>query len=208
MGRTSDARDKILTSARALIEQRGYSALGVAEICTAARVPKGSFYYFFESKEALALAVINEHWTRQRQDWATVLSGEGAPLERLWGLFDATQAGLLVGQQGCGVVSGCMFGNLTLEMSNQTEAVRQRLQEIFAEQAAMVAAVIAEAVDQGQATVPDAQEAARSIVAQLEGQVLFAKLYNSTQPLDTLRANCAALLAATPATHQPSGIAG
>ncbi|HTU76038.1 MAG TPA: TetR/AcrR family transcriptional regulator [Trebonia sp.] len=199
MGRTSDARDKILSSARALIEVRGYSALGVAEICTAAGVPKGSFYYFFESKEALALAVIDEQWARQRQDWASVLSSQAGPLERLWALFEATQASLAAGQQGCGTVSGCMFGNLTLEMSNQTEAVRQRLQEIFAEQVAMVAAVVAEAVARGQATVADAREAARSIVAQLEGQVLFAKLYNSTQPLGTLRANCAALLAATPA---------
>ena len=62
MGRTSDAREKILSAAQSLIELRGYSALGVAEICKAADVPKGSFYYFFESKEALALAVIDEHW--------------------------------------------------------------------------------------------------------------------------------------------------
>ncbi|MGW2716009.1 TetR family transcriptional regulator, partial [Streptomyces sp. NPDC001356] len=38
MGRTSDARRKILDTARSLIEMRGYSALGVAEICKAAGV--------------------------------------------------------------------------------------------------------------------------------------------------------------------------
>jgi AcrR family transcriptional regulator len=43
--------------------------LGVAEICKAARVPKGSFYYHFESKEALALAVIDEHCAARRGDW-------------------------------------------------------------------------------------------------------------------------------------------
>lgn len=62
MGRTSDAREKIITAAQSLIELRGYSALGVAEICKSAGVPKGSFYYFFESKEALALTVLDEHW--------------------------------------------------------------------------------------------------------------------------------------------------
>jgi len=36
MGRTSDAREKILSAAQSLIELRGYSALGVAEICKAA----------------------------------------------------------------------------------------------------------------------------------------------------------------------------
>ncbi len=65
MGRTSDARNKILDAARVLVEQRGYTALGVGEICSTAGVPKGSFYYFFESKQALALTVIDEHRGRR-----------------------------------------------------------------------------------------------------------------------------------------------
>lgn len=199
MGRTSDAREKILTTALSLIELRGYSALGVAEICAAAGVPKGSFYYFFESKEALALAVIDEHWAQQRQDWARILGGKAEPLERLRQLFEATQASLLAGQQSCGTVSGCMFGNLTLEMSNQTEAIRECLQQIFGAQVDMVAALVSEALDCGQVSVPDAREAARSIVAQLEGQVLFAKLYNNTQRLEALWTSCLALLGATSA---------
>jgi TetR/AcrR family transcriptional repressor of nem operon len=194
MGRTSDAREKILAAAQSLIELRGYSALGVAEICAAAGVPKGSFYYFFESKEALALAVIDEEWAGQRHDWARILGGDAEPLGRLRQLFEATQASQLAGQQSCGTVSGCMFGNLTLEMSNQTEAIRQRLQQVFDAQVDMVAAVVSQALERGQAAVPDAREAARSIVAQLEGQVLFAKLYNDTQRLDDLWANCLALL--------------
>lgn len=199
MGRTSDAREKILATALSLIEVRGYSALGVAEICAAAGVPKGSFYYFFESKEALALAVIDEHWAQQRQDWTRILGGQAEPLERLRQLFEATQASLLAGQQSCGTVSGCMFGNLTLEMSNQTEAIRERLQQIFNAQVDMVAAVVSEALDRGQVTVSDPREAARSVVAQLEGQVLFAKLYNNTQRLEALWVNCRALLGASSA---------
>ncbi|KUN16426.1 TetR family transcriptional regulator [Streptomyces corchorusii] len=196
MGRTSDAREKILAAAQPLIELRGYSALGVAEICKAAGVPKGSFYYFFESKEALALAVLDEHWEAQRGDWARVLRGGGAPLARLRRLFEETEAGLRAGQQSCGTVSGCMFGNLTLELSNQTEPIRERLQQIFEAQVEMVEKVVAEARDRGEATVGDAREAARSIVAQLEGQVLFAKLYNDTRHLDALWENCLSLLSA------------
>ncbi|NUS86664.1 MAG: helix-turn-helix transcriptional regulator, partial [Streptomyces sp.] len=76
MGRTSDARERILSAARSLIETHGYSALGVAEICRTAGVPKGSFYYFFDSKESLALAVIDEHWAGQKRTWATALSSD------------------------------------------------------------------------------------------------------------------------------------
>ncbi|MFD3456063.1 TetR/AcrR family transcriptional regulator [Streptomyces sp. NPDC058691] len=198
MGRTSDAREKILTAAQSLIELRGYSALGVAEICKTAGVPKGSFYYFFESKEALALAVIDEHWAIQRRDWTRVLTDGAPPLERLRQLFEETEAEQREGQQSCGTVSGCMFGNLTLEMSNQTEAIRGRLQEIFDAQVAMVEAVVIEARERGEVGVTDTHEAARSVVAQLEGQVLFAKLYNNTSSLGMLWTNCLALLGAQP----------
>ncbi|MEU8752923.1 TetR/AcrR family transcriptional regulator [Streptomyces chartreusis] len=196
MGRTSDAKQKILGAARSLIEGRGYSALGVAEICKAAGVPKGSFYYFFESKESLALAVVDEHWTAQRRDWARVLEADGEPLQRLRGLFEETQAGQRAVQEGCGTVSGCLFGNLTLELSNQTEAVRRRLQEIFDAQVDMVETVVKEARERGDVTVVDTREAARAVVAQLEGQVMFAKLYNSTERLTPLWNNCLALLGA------------
>jgi TetR/AcrR family transcriptional repressor of nem operon len=203
MGRTSDAREKVLSAAQSLIELRGYSALGVAEICKAADVPKGSFYYFFESKEALALAVLDEHWRAQRADWERILGGRKAPLRQLRRLFQETEAGLRAGQQSCGTVSGCMFGNLTLELSNQTELIRERLQEIFDAQVEMVEKVITQAQQRGEVDVADTREAARSVVAQLEGQVLFAKLYNNTQRLDTLWANCLSLLSARPA--KPAG---
>ena len=196
MGRTSDARAKILASAQSLIELRGYSALGVAEICSAAGVPKGSFYYFFESKQALALAVIDEHWAAQRRDWDRVLRSGAEPLQRLRQLCTETEASLRAGQQSCGTVSGCLFGNLTLELSNQTEAIRERLQQIFNAQVEMVEQVITEAVERGDVSVSDTREAAGSVVAQLEGQVLFAKLYNNTQRLDTLWTNCLSLLGA------------
>ncbi|MBP2708240.1 TetR/AcrR family transcriptional regulator [Microbispora sp. RL4-1S] len=196
MGRTSDAREKILAAARSLIELHGYSALGVAAICQTAGVPKGSFYYFFESKEALALAVIDEHWAVQRAGWARVLGADEEPLRRLRRLFEETETEQLAGQQTCGTVSGCLFGNLSLELSNQAEAIRERLQQIFDTQVEMVATVIAEARDRGEVTVVDLREAARSVVAQLEGQVLFAKLYNNTQRLSPLWDNCLALLGA------------
>ncbi|MFD6918900.1 TetR/AcrR family transcriptional regulator [Streptomyces sp. NPDC059944] len=202
MGRTSDAREKILGAAQSLIELRGYSALGVAEICKAAGVPKGSFYYFFESKEALALAVIDEQWAGQKSAWARALGGDEEPLIRLRRLFEVTEAAQLAGQQSCGTVSGCMFGNLTLEMSNQTESVRDRLQAIFEEQVGMVESVVAEALARHDIAVADSGEAARAVVAQLEGQVLFAKLYNNTRRLGPLWANCLALLGA-PLPQEP-----
>ncbi|MEU8183252.1 TetR/AcrR family transcriptional regulator [Micromonospora sp. NPDC049044] len=195
MGRTSDARNKILGAAAALIEQRGYTALGVAEICAAAGVPKGSFYYFFESKQALARTVIDEHWVTQRRQWEQLLGSERDPLQRLRDLFEATEEVQRVGQQKAGVVAGCLFGNLALELSNQAEEIRDRLQEIFEEQISLIEQVVVEAKERGLAgSGVDSREAARSIVAQIEGRVLLAKLLNDPSQLETLWRNCLDLL--------------
>ncbi|ALO11758.1 TetR family transcriptional regulator [Streptomyces venezuelae] len=209
MGRTSDARERILTAAKTLMLSRGYSALGVAEICKAAGVPKGSFYYFFASKEELALAVIDEHWTAQRTEWTRALDGEGdgggdgaaRALQGLRRLYEFTAAELRAGQRSCGSVTGCLLGNLALEMSTGTATVRERLREIFDEQVALVEETVAEAHGRGEVTVADAHEAARALVAQLEGQVLFAKLYDDAGRLDVLWPNSLSLLGArTPST--------
>jgi TetR/AcrR family transcriptional repressor of nem operon len=195
MGRTSDARNKILAAAKTLIEQRGYSALGVAEICSTAGVPKGSFYYFFESKQALALTVIDDHWAAQRQQWVELLSSGQDPLRRLRDLFEATEEVQRAGQQEAGLVVGCLFGNLALELSNQAEEIRTRLQEIFEAQIDLIEQVVVEAKDLGQAGASvEARDTARSIVAQIEGRVLLAKLLNDPAELEALWRNCLGLL--------------
>lgn len=201
MGRTSDARNKILDAGRTLIAQRGYSSLGVAEICATAGVPKGSFYYFFESKQALALAVIEDHWAAQQKQWVELLSSDHDPLSRLKDLFEATEQTQRAGQQKTGHVVGCLFGNLALELSNQVEEVRTRLEQIFDAQIDMIEQVVAEAKDAGQTGASvDTREAARSIVAQIEGRVLLAKLLSDPTQLDALWQNSLDLLQAPAST--------
>jgi TetR/AcrR family transcriptional repressor of nem operon len=149
MGRTSDARRRVLDAACELIGRRGYTALGVAEICATAGVPKGSFYYFFDSKQSLTLSVIDEHWTTQRGEWERALRSERPPLVRLRDLFEATAATQQRAQDATGSVNGCVFANLALELSNQDEPARNRLQQVFEEQIDLVHEVIADAIDQG-----------------------------------------------------------
>ncbi|WP_431967912.1 TetR/AcrR family transcriptional regulator [Actinacidiphila sp. bgisy160] len=195
---TSDAREKILSAAHSLFEQRGYSAPGLAEICRAAGVPRGSFHYFFASKEALALSVVDEQWNAQRRMWLRILAPGAAPLVRLRILFEATSVQQREGQRDRGAVAGCVFVNLAVEVSEQTRVVRERLRQIFEAQVGMVESVVTEARQRGEVTVSDPREAARSVVAQLEGRVLLAKLYDNTGPLGPLWANCLALLGARP----------
>ena len=194
MGRKSDARQRILDAGADLFGKRAYSSIGVAEVCTAAGVPKGSFYYFFPSKQALALEVVNEHWIWQCGEWNRILTGQGTVVERLRNLFVTTAEMQSEALKGTGSVTGCLFGNLALEVSSQDDPVRTRLQEIFQEQIDIVETVIREAVRGGELKSTDPRAAAKAIVAQIEGLVLFAKLFNDPGQLEQLWQNSMNLL--------------
>ena len=54
----SETRAKLLDAARDVIRTKGYAGSTVDDICAAAGVTKGSFFYYFDSKEELGVAAI------------------------------------------------------------------------------------------------------------------------------------------------------
>jgi len=52
---------RLLNAALARFRERGYTDTTVDDLCRAAGVTKGTFFHYFASKEALALAAI-QHW--------------------------------------------------------------------------------------------------------------------------------------------------
>ncbi|MEU3132960.1 TetR/AcrR family transcriptional regulator [Streptomyces sp. NPDC007027] len=187
MGRTSTARERLLDATGELMQHRGYSSLGVAEICAAAEVKKGSFYHFFTSKQDLTLQAVNAYWEGQRGAWALALDGPDPALVRLRRLLEGMAQVQRHRKETCGTVDGCLLGNLTLELSTQEPDVRARLEEIFDEQTALIGAVLGQAADEGGIPRKHAEQSvARAVIAHLEGLVLFAKLKNDPAVLDTL----------------------
>ncbi|GIH79865.1 TetR/AcrR family transcriptional regulator [Planobispora longispora] len=185
MGRSSTARERLLEAACELMLSRGYGSIGVAEICARADVRKGSFYHFFESKQALTIAVVDAHWQAQRAAWTAILNGPEPALDRLERLFREQAEGQRRAKLSGGAVHGCLLANLALELSQQDSRVQERLEEIFAEQIGLVQAALDDAAGEGAIPAPR-PGTARSLVAQLEGLVLFAKLSNDPEILDDL----------------------
>ncbi|GAA1538564.1 TetR/AcrR family transcriptional regulator [Streptomyces albidochromogenes] len=197
MGRTSTARDRLIDATGELMQRRGYSSLGVAEICAKAEVKKGSFYHFFESKQALTVEAVNAYWNAERSYWTTELTATGPALDRLRRLLDTMAQLQRRTKETSGTVDGCLLGNLALELSTQEPAVQARLEEIFDEQIALVAATLNDAADEG--TIPHERATAttaRAVVAHLEGLVMFAKLRNDPTVLDDLWPHTLLLLGA------------
>ena len=57
MKKGEESRQRLITCAAKLFWKNGYSATGISEILTQTGLPKGSFYFYFKSKDELAIAV-------------------------------------------------------------------------------------------------------------------------------------------------------
>jgi TetR/AcrR family transcriptional repressor of nem operon len=197
VGRTSDARERLIGTAQELMLDKGYAAVGVGEICAQAGVNKGSFYHFFESKQRLGIAAIDAYWGALRPIWSATLAGDAPPLQRIERLLTMFYEHNRAERDSRGKICGCMLGNLALEQSTQDADVQRRLAQIFDEQAAMLESVLREAKKAGD--VPGdtkAKKAARSLLALLEGSVMLAKLHNDPTLLRDIPAQARRLLGA------------
>ena len=121
-------KDNLLEEGRRLFLERGYNHAGIESVLQAAGVPKGSFYHYFQSKEDFGLQVLDRFAAAHEADLERFLGDVNLrPLDRLWRLAEATEERLK--QWECR--NGCLVGNLSQEMSGQSEAFRARLDGIF-----------------------------------------------------------------------------
>src|SRR6476660_10211085 len=84
-----EVRRRLLAAGLDLVHARGFAASGVKDITDAAGVPKGSFYAYFPSKEALAVAILEHYWADIDLRLLPILDAEGSALDRITRFFHA-----------------------------------------------------------------------------------------------------------------------
>lgn len=196
MGRTSTARQRLVRSGQTLFSSRGYTSVGVSELCEHAGVRKGSFYYFFPSKSDLAVAVVESFWKDFDTDLSSVLTSNGSPLKRLERFLDQIYVHHRDVCASTGFVRGCLLGNLALELSAVDDKVRDKLEGVFGRFAGRLEGTIAEGMDVGELPDGDAELLAEQLVAYIEGMILLSKSQNNAGVLERLRDGVLSLLGA------------
>lgn len=194
MGRTSDARDRLIASGRDLMHERGYTAVGVAEVCARAGVQKGSFYHFFPTKQELALEVIDTFWAGACELLDELERDDLSPLARLWRFFERSHAAQVACREEHGRILGCPLGNLALEMTTQDDAVAARLRELFDAHHERFTRLLTQAVEQGELELADPRRTARSLLALVEGGVMLAKMHDDPELMRDLQQDARRLL--------------
>lgn len=184
MNIATDTRSRILAAAKPRFHSRGYTHVGIQEICEGAGIQKGSFYHFFPSKRDLVEAVIDEF----ADEWANGFVAEAfdpalPPMERIDYLIDAAYFWQKSIKQVHGRMLGCIFGNLALEVSTQDDILRAKLLAIFTRAKSRFAQALEQAVAEGTIPPLDVPLTAEAMLAYLEGVILLAKAQNDPELL-------------------------
>src|ERR1700704_5929237 len=178
-------RERILTEGLRVVHSQGYAGASVRDIVRAAGVPQGSFTNHFTSKEAFAEEVLERYFSLLRGNIDKTLRNDSLPpLRRLRAWFDLQIAFLKKAE----FRSGCLIGNFSIEASDQSKLIRQRLTEMFKDIIDSIVHCLKAAVDAGELSAStDVREVASFLYSSWQGAILQSKVELSIKPLERFK---------------------
>jgi TetR/AcrR family transcriptional repressor of nem operon len=182
MGRTSDAKDRLIQAMIELIWTGSFGKTSVDQICERAGVKKGSFYHFFESKGALAETSIAHAWSEHRH------------LDRLFDCLSNLKSEQEDLFEKHGRVLGCPIHTIGSEVSTTDEALCKLLQDILRQYVRYFESAIRDAHAESLIEAPDAAAKARILFAYSEGLLTHARIWNDLSHLDELETGAREIL--------------
>jgi TetR/AcrR family transcriptional regulator, transcriptional repressor for nem operon len=187
MGRTSDANERLMDAALALMWEESYGSVTIDDICRRANVKKGSFYYFFSSKSELAVQALERHWQQEKKPvMDTLFSPSTPPLDRIRAVCEYAYRGQLEIQKKTGKVLGCRLCCLGSEICTQDEAIRDKVRELFAREQRYWESAIRDSQAEGLIPPGETAERARCAIAFFGGLISQARLNNDVEILRDL----------------------
>ena len=181
MGRRSDARARLVASAGDLFRARGFSSVGVAQLCDASGVNKGSFYHFFPSKRDLLLEALDAAWDETGLLRAWEETPPEGPLAQLRHYLEELFAQHYADRESSGRVRGSLVANVAHELGSHEPRVARKLDELLQREIRAFAVLLDRANQLGEVSLDNAENAAEAVVACLHGLLMLAKVTNELQ---------------------------
>jgi len=183
MGRTSNAKERLMDAVAELIWTGSYGSTTIDDICEKAEVKKGSFYYFFESKAELAAEALDAEWKKHRVELDAIFSPLVPPLERFQKLAEFEYQHQKEAKERFGRVLGCPLFSLGAEISTQESALRKKISEVLDDHRKYFISAIRDAHAAGLIHAPDPEAKARIVFSYGEGLLTEARIRNDLEIL-------------------------
>lgn len=175
--------DSLLDQGMELLWSKGYNGTSVNDIVKAAGIPKGSFYFYFDSKEDFAVKAIDKYFTNQFKPAREILQNKSVSPKRRLLNFHEYRYNVLKNEMDCKM--GCMACNLGNEMAEHSENIRTAILDKEQLVLSLITEVIQEAQDCDE--IDNSMKAA-DIAAFIEdagkGAMVSMKEMQSSYPID------------------------
>lgn len=180
---TTDVRDRILATGQRIMGAKGFSAVGLNEVLTAAGVPKGSFYHYFGSKEAFGQALLEDYFAAYLADMERIFRHSGqSKAQQLEAYFHAWKDN----QSFEDCQGKCLAVKLGAEVADLSASMRASLQRGTAGIISRLAGAIESGVAEGSLALHEAPATVAQNLYQLWlGASIMVKIVRTTQPFDT-----------------------
>ncbi len=197
MERTCNTKERLIDAATRLIWEKSYNTVSVDRICKEAGVNKGSFYYFFPSKESLALEALDSLWEKSKDKiFKPAFSSGLPPLERFNRFFSSSFKVHFDKKRECGGELGCPFGNLGSEVGVDEEVLRNKVSDVYKEIGAYFESALLDGIECGVIHCDSPASTAQSLVALQSGVLLLGKINNDIEVLRLFIPGAAGLIGA------------
>jgi TetR/AcrR family transcriptional repressor of nem operon len=199
MGRTSDARGRMVDATIDIILKDGYADTTVDAVCSKAGVKKGSFYHFFESREALITTALETYWSRLRPDLDRLFSPTKPPADRIKGYFTMIKDLQKSEQIRLGSIIGCILLRVGTALGREQNTVREKVKELFNEMLRYFESAIRDGQQKGIFARRPVESTARALLDYFEGTLGTARVMNDLARMNDFPARALDFLGAPPA---------
>lgn len=176
-------RQHILNTSFKLVLHKGFVGVGLQEILTTCGVPKGSFYYYFASKEAFGCALLQQYLADYKVKIdQLILQEERSAYARLVALWQAWIDDPCHNDGGW--AENCLIVKLAAEVSDLSEDMRQILNFGVTKLTERIANLLSDGQEDG--SIPqhiEPEKMAQTMYQLWLGAALLAKLAQNKQPL-------------------------
>ncbi|MDB6118172.1 MAG: TetR family transcriptional regulator [Verrucomicrobiaceae bacterium] len=184
MGRTSDAKQRLMDAVLDLVWKGSYGHTSVDLICEQAGVKKGSFYHFFESKSDLTAEALEDSWARvYRPMYDSIFSPSKSPLDRLKDHVENCYEEQKKEFDKCGRVLGCPLFSLGNEISMQEQRLREVVQNMLNIHVRYLETALRDGHSQGLFSCPHPTLMAHTLFRYCEGTLTEARIMNNLELL-------------------------
>ena len=176
---SEERKDQILEAATKVFTQHGFVDARMDDIVSESGLSKGALYWYFDSKDAIIVSILDRVFDWEAAHWHEVLDREESALKKLEAFVDTSLQDLNKMEP----LMPIFFDFWSLSVRNKT--INKAIKRYYQSFIEMVEPIIELGIEQGEFRPVNVRETALAIGALFEGTILFYVYFTDIMDLET-----------------------